>query len=97
MNINKFEEFQSKTEKNDFDLKYMAIGFGGEVGEVLNEIKKYERDDNSILTESRRQKIILELGDTLWYLQGICRRINTSIEDVINSNIIKLNNKNKIL
>lgn len=36
--------FQSKLEiTNNFDLKYMALGLGGEVGEVLNEKKNNVR------------------------------------------------------
>ena len=53
-----YQQFQKSTEKREFDLKYMAIGMGGEVGEVLNEIKKLERDDNNILTEPRNIKIM---------------------------------------
>ena len=67
-----------------------AIGLGGEVGEVLNEIKKLERDDNNMLSNQRREKIIIELGDVMWYLTGICNRLNCSIEDVLKNNIEKL-------
>ena len=85
-----YQQFQKSTEKATFDLKYMALGIGGEVGEVLNEIKKLERDDNNILKEERRHKIMTELGDVMWYLSGICSRLNCSIEDIINNNIEKL-------
>ena len=86
-----YEKFQKSTEiKNNFDLKYMALGLGGEVGEVMNEIKKLERDDNNILTESRRNKIIEELGDVLWYLTGISNRINISLDNILLRNINKL-------
>ena len=86
-----YQAFQKSTEvKNNFDLKYMAIGLGGEVGEVLNEIKKLERDDNNILTDSRKKKIILELGDIIWYLTGICNRIGCDLDEVISENINKL-------
>jgi|TARA_B100001093_G_C26747975_1_gene979755 NTP pyrophosphatase (non-canonical NTP hydrolase) len=89
--LTKYKEIQIKSEvKNNFDLKYMGLGLGGEVGEILNEIKKLERDDNNTLTEERRKKIILEMGDMMWYLQGICNRLNTSITEVIESNINKV-------
>lgn len=68
----------------------MALGLGGEVGEVLNEIKKIERDDNNIITPERKQKIILELGDTMWYLQGICNRLECSTETILQANMTKL-------
>ena len=85
-----YQQFQKSTEKREFDLKYMAIGMGGEVGEVLNEIKKLERDDNNILTEPRKIKIMTELGDVMWYLSGICSRIDCSIEDILKNNREKL-------
>lgn len=88
--LEKYEEFQLKTQKKDFDLKYMALGLGGEVGEVQNEIKKLERDDNNNLTEKRKNKIITEMGDTMWYLTGICNKLNCSIFDVISNNMDKL-------
>ena len=93
--LDNYHKFQQKTENGNFDLKYMSIGLAGEVGEFLNEIKKMERDDNNILTEIRKQKIILELGDILWYLTGVSNKLNLNLNDIINNNIIKLNNRNK--
>ena len=91
MNIlNEYKENQKKSEFKLFDLNYYAIGLGGEVGEVLNEIKKLHRDDNDNLTEYRKQNIISELGDCLWYIQGICNKLDISLEDVLNKNIIKI-------
>ena len=89
----KYQEFQKSTEKQEFDLKYMAIGLAGEVGEVLNEIKKLERDDGNIVTSERKSKIIEEMGDTMWYFNGILNRLNISFEDILHRNINKLNNK----
>ena len=73
----------------------MAIGLGGEVGEVLTEIKKLERDDHNILTESRKSKIVDELGDVMWYLTGICNRLDISLNDVLKNNVKKLKIKSK--
>ena len=82
--------FQKKTEKKQFDMKYMAIGLAGEVGEVLNEIKKIERDDNNILTDERKSKIIHEMGDVMWYFTGILNRVDTTFETVLKTNMDKL-------
>lgn len=88
-----YYNFQQKTQKTDFDLKYMALGLGGEVGEIQNEIKKMERDDNNILTSERRNKIITEMGDTMWYFIGICHQLNCSLDDILKNNIEKLENR----
>jgi len=91
MNIlNNYKEKQKKSEFKSFDLNYYAIGLGGEVGEVLNEIKKLHRDDKDNLSEYRKQNIISELGDCMWYIQGICNKLDISLEEVINKNIIKI-------
>lgn len=90
-----FSKHQNVSEKKtNFGLQYMALGLGGEVGEVLNEIKKMERDDNNILTESRKGKIIEEMGDVMWYFQGLCSRLQITIPDVLQNNMDKINKKN---
>ena len=88
--LTNYENFQQSTQIKNFDLKYFALGLGGEVGEVQNEIKKLERDDNNILTSERKEKIIKEIGDTMWYLTGLCKKIDCSLEEVLNKNIEKL-------
>tara|TARA_B100001094_G_C18150607_1_gene783471 strand:- start:1141 stop:1416 length:276 start_codon:yes stop_codon:yes gene_type:complete len=86
----KYQSFQKKTQKKDFDLKYLALGLGGEVGEVQNEIKKLERDDDNNLTKERKQKILNELGDVMWYLSGILNQLDTTIDEILELNIQKL-------
>lgn len=88
--LKNYKELQQKSEFKKFNLNYYAIGLGGEIGEVLNEIKKLHRDDNDHLTELRKKNIILELGDCLWYIQGLCNKLNITLEDVINNNINKI-------
>ena len=88
--MDRYMAFQKSTEVKELDLKYMGLGLGGEVGEVLNEIKKLERDDNSELTDIRKKKIITELGDTMWYITGLCSRLNCTIDDLLTNNMEKL-------
>jgi len=88
--MDEYSEFQKKTQYEKFDLKYMALGLCGEVGEVANEIKKLERDDKNILTKERKNKIILELGDTMWYFTGICNSLGISLKEVMKKNMEKL-------
>ena len=92
--INQYHEIQKKTELQPFTIQYMALGLGGEVGEVQNEIKKLQRDDNNVLTDDRKNKIITEMGDCLWYMTGICNRLNVTLEDIMVNSINKLNTFN---
>ncbi len=92
--IKEYQEFQKDTEVCDkFDLKYMAIGLAGEVGEVLNEIKKIERDDNNVITPDRKLKLKNELGDVIWYFTGICNRLDYKIDEVLLCNQTKISLK----
>jgi NTP pyrophosphatase (non-canonical NTP hydrolase) len=93
--LEKYSEFQQNTQKKQFDIKYMALGLGGEVGEVQNNIKKLERDDNNQLKEDRRNKIITELGNTMWYFTGICNQIGCSLQEVLENNMEKLSQRNQ--
>lgn len=88
--MEEYMKFQKSTEVKEFDLKYMALGLGGEVGEVLNEIKKLERDDNNIMTPQRKLKIIEEMGDVLWYMSAMCNRLDTNFNELIKHNKNKL-------
>lgn len=48
-------------------ITYAALGISSEAGEVANEAKKIIRNDNGSVTIERRNRIIDELGDLLWY------------------------------
>lgn len=46
---------------------YVRLGLISEVGEVAGQVKRIIRDDGGVLTDERREKILDELGDVLWY------------------------------
>lgn len=71
------------------NLFYPALGLG-EVGEIQNQIKKVYRDDNGILTDSRKKEIFKECGDVLWYLSTLCDECGFSLQEVAEANIEKL-------
>ena len=82
-----FEEYiilQKKSEKKNFNIQYYILGLFGEIGEVLNELKKFERDDNYILTKKRKNNLISELGDCIWYISAICNKIDYNISNLLN-------------
>lgn len=69
---------------------YAALGLCGEAGEVAENFKKAIRDDGGEITAKRRQKILLELGDVLWYLNECAISIGSSLEEVARANNDKL-------
>ena len=51
---------------------YMRLGLISEVGEVAGQVKRIIRDDGGALTDERREKLLDELGDVLWYWAQRC-------------------------
>lgn len=47
------------------------LGIIEEVGELLGQIKRVRRDDGDFLTVERREKILAEAGDLLWYMTAL--------------------------
>lgn len=47
--------------------RYVYLGLISEVGEVAGQVKRIIRDDGGVLTPERREKLLDELGDVLWY------------------------------
>ena len=79
-------------------LSYLVMGLAGETGETVEIFKKALRrnpDASSLdcfmLTPDELDALALELGDILWYIQGICLATGLSIrEDVIDRLVTKL-------
>lgn len=46
---------------------YALKGALGEIGEVCNQDKKIDRDDDGLMTEARARAMSKELGDVFWY------------------------------
>lgn len=69
---------------------YPTLGLAGEVGEVVEKVKKAFRDDGGRMTKLRQDEIKKELGDVLWYLAQISTELKFSFSDVAKSNINKL-------
>ncbi len=72
------------------NLSYCVAGLGSEAGEVLDQYKKLIRNDESKLTSERRESILAEVGDVLWYCQAIIIALRGNIDDVIKNNQDKL-------
>lgn len=94
--IMNFKEYQENTKKTaiypknmDGSYYYPALGLAGEVGELLNKIKKIARDKKSPDIEDLKG----ELGDVLWYLSQLSNEFGIDLEEVADSNIKKLTSR----
>lgn len=91
MEFNKYQEVAKTTAVyKDPKVIYCALGLCGEAGEVAENVKKMLRDDNGVLSSTRRDNIIKELGDVLWYLSNLAADIGVDLDTVAQTNLNKL-------
>ena len=62
---------------------------------VAEHAKKALRDDGEAVTSERREKIVNELGDVLWYAAATAAELGLTLEDVARANIKKLVDRSK--
>lgn len=72
---------------------YPCIGLSGEAGEVSEKVKKILRDKGGIMTDQDRTEIAKELGDVLWYVSVMAKRIGFNLKDIANMNVSKLESR----
>jgi|MGYP003676482359 NTP pyrophosphatase (non-canonical NTP hydrolase) len=68
-----------------------TLGLMGETGEIAEKIKKMLRDD----TKVSKDDIIKELGDVAFYLTAIANYFDSSLSDVLEVNVAKLDDRAK--
>ncbi len=91
-----FEEYQIASRKTALypeigsSIVYPMLGLAGEAGELSNKVKKIFRDDGGVITDERKEQLIGELGDILWYTAQIAAEIGVPFDEVAHANIKKL-------
>lgn len=73
------------------NIYYPALGLGGEVGEVLNKIKKIMRGDYTL--EEKQAEIASELNDCMWYIAQLATELKVDLSKVCMDNLNKLNKR----
>ena len=71
-------------------LVYTILGLTGEAGELANKVKKVLRNGETELTLEKRDELIDELGDVLWYVAGVAEELNIYLGPVAEENLAKL-------
>lgn len=71
-------------------LVYATLGANGEAGEIAEKVKKAIRDNGGVITEDRKEQILLEVGDCLWYLSRVCEELDTPLSRAAQMNLDKL-------
>ena len=92
MDMDDFQKLAAETAiySNKHAVIYPALGLAAEAGEVANKVKKILRDG-----DFDRKAIADEIGDCLWYIAALCRDLNVSMNDVAQTNLHKLQDRQK--
>ena len=91
-----FQEYQAKARvtalypDKGHNLVYTTLGLVGESGEIAEKVKKIIRDKGGQIDAETKELLKKELGDVLWYIAMCCDELNLDMEDVAQTNILKL-------
>lgn len=69
------------TDRMPVDIRPVLFGLFGEVGGIMTALKKHHRE-GAVFVGFRRM-VEEEFGDTLWYLAALCRRLELSLEGLL--------------
>jgi NTP pyrophosphatase (non-canonical NTP hydrolase) len=93
MNFNDYQQKSRATAKYPAignAVIYPTLGLVNEAGEVAGKIKKIFRDKDGVIGAAEREALKAELGDVLWYLAQTCTELEISLDEVAESNLTKL-------
>lgn len=69
---------------------YPTLGLVNEAGEVAGKVKKIFRDDQGEMSAKKREEIMHELGDVLWYLSQLATDLGLRLHDIAVANLERL-------
>ena len=68
------------------DILHATLGMASEVGEMTSSVKAWLAYGKELDVKN----IVEEMGDTMWFIALMCRRLGISMEQVAVNNIAKL-------
>lgn len=74
-------------------LPLHAMGLAEEAGEVAGKVKKLFRDHAGDLSTERREQILSEISDVLWYTAALTNALGSSLKELSEINIKKLESR----
>ena len=79
--VSEYQKQVSDTDRfRSEDMTPVLLGLFGEVGSVMSTSKKLQREGSAFVGYQR--DVEEELGDALWYLTALCRRVNIQLTDL---------------
>lgn len=68
------------------NLEHMAMGIGGEAGEIIDAVKRHTVYEKPL----DRENVIEEMGDHEFFMAGLRQLLGISQQEVLNYNVLKL-------
>lgn len=104
MTLNEYQDKAMSTCMDSCDnFSYMMLNLVGEVGELASKVAKDIRRGDALIESNelfhtiepsqfgrRKEELMLEAGDILWQLSGLCNVMGWSLEEVAQANLDKL-------
>lgn len=78
--------------RGEGNLTYPTLGLTGEAGEVAEKVKKILRDQGGEIGD-KRELLVKELGDVLWYVAALAHELGVSLDSVALGNLEKLESR----
>lgn len=92
MDTKRYEDYVESRCKSYVDEPYLIIAINEEAGEIAGWYKKYVLREN-VAGKHSREDLLGELGDVLFYLTRLASLYGWSLEDVMNYNMAKLDDR----
>lgn len=82
LSINQYQQISRLTDRTARAgaLDFTLLGLFGEIGSLLSELKKKQRDAASYY--GYEESVVEELGDVLWYFSNLANRAGISVSEV---------------
>lgn len=95
MHLNHYQDRANETDQrpgNDEQaLAFPLLGLASEVGSLVNQYKKRIRDGEAHELFDRRAAT--ELGDILWYVANLARKLGHDLDDIAEQNLRRINER----
>lgn len=82
--LDEFQKWTLRTDQNRRPgvegLGFVMLGLFGEVGSLLSELKKKQRDEDSYI--AYHDSVLEELGDVLWYFANAAERVGLALSTI---------------
>ena len=95
MTLNEYQQHALETAiyPENRRIIYPTLGLTGEAGEVADKVKKVIRDTHGEFTPEKKQEIMKEIGDVLWYCATLSHDLGYDLEEVARTNVEKLRSR----